>query len=488
MRHGLIIILFLITSLPVSAQKAEFTKNMQVAMQDLIALRFESFEQRIVRERLFNAGNRVPDYLEAASIAIGLFVSGSEADLRRQEPEFEALLTRVEELPDSDPLKGTMRGELYLAKAMLEGKFEHNITAAWHFYRAYHILKDQQQDYPNFMPGKIAYGAIHAMIGSLPDNYRNAASVLGFSGNITAGLRMARQAYEESLKNKRWSHYQSYTGYVYVFLQDQLTDQPVYLTELGFEPGNNLAFVYLHSKMLLYDGQAAAAYQLVHNRPRGAEYLTVPFLQYFEGRLALTAQDPQAEAIIKEFIAKAPSPHYLKSSYRFLAWHYLLNNQPQQAAVMRQKVLQEGAKRNGADKQALFEAERGFNRLLIKARLDFDGGRLNQVLEDLDASALAKHCQKPWEITEFYYRRGRAYQKLKMFAAAKKDFRQALNRNLTQEQYAQGNSALQLAILTEEEGDLAKAQDYYRQALTYEGFPYYEGIHQKAKTALSRLN
>lgn len=488
MRQSLFTISLVCCVLSASGQKAVFSANMQEAMQDLIAFRYGPFQEKVVRERLFNAGNRVPDYLEAASLAIQIFVSGSEADFDRQGPSFDALLARVEELPSNLPYRGTMRGELYLAKAMLEGKFEHNIKAAWHFYKAYHILKDNLEAHPQFMPAKIAYGAIHAMIGSLPDNYRNAASILGFEGDIEAGLRLVREAYEQSVKKEDYGHYKSYTAYVYVFLQDQLTEEPIYLTELGLKPQANLSFVYLHSKMLLYAGRAEEAYQLVQNRPRGEDFLAFPFLAYFEGRLALTVAAPEAEKILQNFIAKAPSPHFVKSSYRFLAWHYLLQGDREKAEAMRQKIFKEGAKRNGADQQALFEAQRGFNRLLIKARLDFDGGRFNQVLEDLHAQARQKHCSAPWEKTEFYYRRGRTHQRLQMMREARADFQAALQGKLEQEQYAQGNSALQLAILAEREGHLDQARLYYRMALDYEGFPYYEGIHQKAKTALSRLN
>ena len=53
--------------------------------------------------------------------------------------------------------------------------------------------------------------------------------------------------------------------------------------------------------------------------------------------------------------------------------------------------------------------------------------------------------------------------------------------------FAVGNSALQLGLLYEEQGDVRKAKEYFRKTLKYSGYPFYEGIHQKAKAGLSRV-
>ncbi len=193
-----------------------------------------------------------------------------------------------------------------------------------------------------------------------------------------------------------------------------------------------------------------------------------------------------ARNYFEEFLSKTKDNEHLKSTYRYLAWYHLLQDQPSKAEEYRQKILAESESITGSDKQAQVEAERGFNKELIKTRLDFDAGRFALVVEKLSPWLLSKYCKKDWEKQEFHYRRGRALQELKLDAEAKIEFEKAVSFD-QMSTYAYGNSILQLGLLAEARGAYGSAENYLKQAAKLSGYPFFEGVQQKAKTALSRL-
>ena len=53
--------------------------------------------------------------------------------------------------------------------------------------------------------------------------------------------------------------------------------------------------------------------------------------------------------------------------------------------------------------------------------------------------------------------------------------------------YALGNSALQMGLIYERMNKPDVAKLYFKKALRYDQYPFYEGIHQKAKAGIDRL-
>jgi hypothetical protein len=480
--------LFLFCGLALGAQKVDFSPSMQIGLADIAHLRYADLKEKITREKIMNKGNRVPDYLEAAALCIELFVNENEATYLKKEPILDGLKSRLEELPDSEPFKRVFLGEIYLAQASLQGKFQNNIQAAWLFYKAYSLLKENYELYPNFEPTYVPWGVLNAAIGSLPANYRNIAGFLGFEGNITLGLNLVRKGYYACLASKQYQFYQPYFGFVYCYINYQLgSADNVDLYKLGLSVEESAFFIYLQSKILLKKGETQKAYALLKRRPQGNAYLNFNYLNYATGKVALTLEDPKAVFYLKQFLKDAHNHNYFKSTYRFLAWHYLLSQKPDSLALYRSKILTAGATFVGADKQAVAEAQRGFNATLIKARLRFDGGYYPEVIKMLNDNAQQRCCSKPWELTEFFYRKGRAFQELGLQDKAIASYQQALNIKNTPPTSALGNSALQLALILEDRRQFEQSKKYYQKTLQINDFPFYEGIHQKAKTGLTRL-
>jgi hypothetical protein len=471
------------------AQKAEFTPLMQAGLADIAHLRYTDLKDKLTRERVLNKGNRVPDYLEAAALCIELFVNENEAVYDKREPELNALMRRLEQLPEDEPFKRVFLGEIYLAKASLQGKFNNRIQALWLFNKAYNLLQENYQRYPNFAPNFVPWGVLNAAIGSLPDDYKSIAGVLGFKGNIGKGLDLVREGYYACLASSEYSFYKPYFGFIYCYINFQLEgSEDLDLYKLGLPVEQSSFYIYLQSRILLSNGKSQNALKILENRPNGVRFLDFHYLHYLTGKIALTVNRSKAPRHLRLYLKNTHNRNYFKSTYRFLAWYHLLNNQADSADFYRQKIMEPGKNFVGADEQAEVEAERGFNKRLIEARLLFDGGFYPQVIQLLNLENMANCCQKPWEQAEFHYRLGRAFQELALRNKAVAAYKKALLIPLKAPTYALGNSALQLAAILEASGQAVESKKYYQLALEHSGYPFYESIHQKAKTALNRLD
>ncbi|WP_421752733.1 tetratricopeptide repeat protein [Croceimicrobium sp.] len=486
MRHFYLLI-FSLALFSGTAQKVEFNKAMEDGIKAIAELRYSDLHQILNRERKANPTNRVPDYLEAAALCIRGFFVENEDWYSENESRLEKLFARVEDLPDQEPYKRVFLAEMALGRSGIHGKYKNNIKAAWGFYRAYNLLDDNLREFPDFIPTLIPFGVLQTAVGSLPSDYKSVASLFGFKGNIEEGLKMIRKAYYYSLADPKLKFHRDYFGFVYAYVNYELeTEEQVSLYTLGMEVGASSFFTYLEAQQKLRSGEAAEALKLLQNRPRGSAYLEVPFFEYYTGKVALMIKPEQAYKHLHLFLETAKDHEHRKSAYRYLAWYHLLNGQKTEAEAYRQKIMQEAETLTGSDKQALDEALRGFNLHLIKARLDFDAGRYARIVENLKPEGVEDCCRKNWERQEYHYRRARALQELGLIDQAIPAFLKAMEYK-EPVSFSLANSILQVAILFEHKGNWSQSKRYFKEALALEGYPFHEGVQQKAKAGLERL-
>lgn len=483
------ILLFFITILPISAfsQKVDFNSAMEDGILAIAEVRLNDLENILKMERRTNPDNVVPDYLESAALSIRAFFVEDEAWLESKEERLDALFERVSNLPDSEPYKNVFLAEMSLGIAGAHGKFKHNVKAAWAFYKAYNLLSDNLEEHPHFIPTLIPFGVLQTAVGALPSDYKSIASLFGFEGNIEAGLKMIRKAYYYSLADPKLKFHQNYFAYVYSYVNFELdTDEQVSLHTLGINVEGSTFFVYLEAQQLLSQGDANASLELLLKRPQGPSYLTIPFFNYYTGKVALMVDREEAKKQLERFLKESRDNEHRKSAYRYLAWYHLLKGEDQAAEAYRQKILTEPTTITGSDKQALVEAKRGFNPYLIKARLNFDAGRYARVVQDLKPGIINRYCKEAWEFQEYHYRRARALQELGLSDEAIKSFNESIKYQLPVS-FSLANSTLQLALLFEEKGNWSKSRELFKAALVLEDYPFHEGIQQKAKAGLARL-
>ena len=485
--HKILSTILALCAFTASAQKVEFSSNMQDGINAIAELRYTDLNSILVQERKLNPENRVSDYLEAAALCIQVFFVEDEKFYNSKSERLDFLIERLEGLPESDPYRAVFLAEVSLARAGVYGKFKSNIKAAWLFYRAYNLLQDNYKKFPQFAPTLIPLGVLQTAVGSLPEDYKSIASLFGFDGNIELGLKMIRQAYYYSIADPKLKFHQSYFGFVYAYVNFELaTEEQVSLYTLDMNVKGSSFFSYLEAQQLLANGQTTMALQLMENRPQGPGYLKVPFFDYYTGKIALMIRPEKAEKYLLNFLQTTRDNENRKSTYRYLAWYHLLKGESAAAKDYRQKILLEPSTLTGSDKQALEEAKRGFNIFLIKARLDFDAGRYTKIIKDLDPKKVSSIGDEDWVYQEFYYRRARAFQELGFKDKALENFLKASSWP-EPETYSLGNSLLQIAMLYEENGNPKESRRYFLKALSLKSYAFHEGVHQKARAGLERL-
>ena len=72
--------------------------------------------------------------------------------------------------------------------------------------------------------------------------------------------------------------------------------------------------------------------------------------------------------------------------------------------------------------------------------------------------------------------------------ANKKDYKKTIDIGSTQKYYFASNSALQLALIYENEKKLIEAQKYFLTCIEMENHEYEQSIEQKAEAGLNRIS
>ena len=465
-----------------------FTPELKSAMIKISEMRFQEAGKLVVRARKNNPDNCVPDYLEAAGMCISLFLNEDQAALKQSQQRLDAIIERLEDLPQSDPYRNLFLGEIYVAEAILNGKFRNNLAAAWQFYKAYQYLTENYETHPDFLPTYIPLGVLYSAIGSLPEDYRRIASLLGFEGDVREGMRLLNTAYFSLSKNSSLNFYTNYAGFVYSYVSFQLDpSSDVSPRSLNMDLTSSSFLLYLQSRINYEQGKVKEAAHWLDRCPRGDAYAEFYHLYYLHGKYLLGLEPDRARDLLLKYLDESPTDLYRKSVWRYLSWYYLMKNDKENAERARLKVMTEGSANTGADRQAEIEAMNPWNETLVTARVLFDAGKYQDALQALRASNIEQCCKNRADRAEYYYRQGRIMQEMGNPDEAVLSFKEALEIDDIPDSYALGNSALQTAIIAEEKGDAHEARTYFRKALRYDQYPFYEGIHQKAKAGIDRL-
>ncbi len=470
------------------AADAIYTPAYKKAFVYITQLRFAEAKLLVSAEKAEYPNNKTGDYLEAVMLCAEIFTNEDQAYYAKVQDRIDALLVEIGKIEDSNPYRRLFLGEIYVAQATLNGKFKNNIKAAWQFYKAYNLLTENASRFPSFMPNKIPLGVLYAGIGSLPDDYRSLASLLGFDGSVQGGIAMVKEAFWRLSADDDLKFYRPYAGFVYSYVTYQLgATSDISPEKLGLDVANSSFLIFVQALVELENGNAQKALNWLDNRPVGSRYFQFAYLDYMQGKILLGLEPDRCSSYFIKYLKSTRGGVYVKSSYRYLSWYYLLKGNKTKAEEMRENIFRKGNTNTGADRQALEEAMAGFNKTLIEARVLFDVGEYQRAEMALKDAPVAACCKSSAEEAEYYYRYGRIKQEMGLHTSATLWFTKALGVANASSSFAVGNSALQLGILYEEQGNRAKAVEYYKRTLKYSGYPFYEGVHQKAKTGLARL-
>jgi hypothetical protein len=469
----------------------DFSPLARAAYDKTLALRFDEANGIIAELRRKEPDNVVVYYIENYADCLKVFISEDQKLFDQLAPKAEKRLAALRGSDKNSPYYLFSQAQVRLLWAMNRAKFGEYLTAFNETSTAFGQLEDNQKKFPSFMPNKMSLGILHAIIGSIPDNYKWGVKLLGGMNGTTA----QGQAEIEQVINYAKSNdfvFEQEALVMYAFLTLHLNNQSDNAWQLinspKLKPKENLLAAFALSNVAMRTGRNDKAIEILQNRPTGTAYFPFPFLDYQLGLSKMYRGDGDADIFIKKYVNNFHGRNYLKEAYQRLGWFELLKGNWNGYKSNLENCKTAGRSDIGGDKNALKEAKSGIapNGDLLRGRLLFDGGYFQKAYNYLSQKKEENFTQQA-EKLEFNYRLGRILQMLKKSNDAIAYFDKTIQSGKNTRYYYACNAALQMGTIYEEYGNTAKAREYYNFCLALNPDDYADGLHSKAKAGLGRL-
>ena len=355
------------------------------------------------------------------------------------------------------------------------------------FYIAHREIRQNQSIYPDYPGNRKIIGIMEVLLSSIPENREWLFDLLGMKGDRTGGLEKLKWYYADSDPRNRTESLLIY-ALASVYYEEDPTrafhelsvNQDIYLASPIFK--------YVYALSARVAGQPDEARKMLERVDTHKDGCRIPFTDLLLGEILLS--DPGGGAIpyLKRFADKYEGTNLKKAAWIRMSWYYYLEGEEGMYRYYRQLALTKGSSLLDQDKQAMSEAADTSepNRLLLKARLLYDGNRYHESLNlllGMEQDDLVSDMDR----VEYPYRLARVYHAMGNVPEAKKYYRLVLDRGKSCPWYMVPYSALQLAELYENDGDYAAAERYYTTCLEWKKYPYSGSIGSRAREGLKRV-
>lgn len=470
----------------------QLTPTIQQAYADVFKLKVTSARALLLKEKNTGPQKAFALYVEDYSDMVTLLVSDEKRLFEQLAPNEDTRLDLLDDLPNNSPYQRLYQAEIRLHWAFIKLKFGKEVSACWDIIKAYRLLEENAEKYPDFISTYKSLGMLHVLIGSAPQNYQWVTKLLGLRGDIPQGMREIRTVIQ---KDTLFGHEARLVelllhAYILTYAEPQ---NAALLTFVNGEE-DNLLLHFFGTTVSMKDGRGEQALKLLNRRPVGRDYLAFPFLEYLKGEILLQkGQYDEARTQFKRFLARYKGQNYLKDTHMKLFLSHWLEGEETLAMPYLERVPIVGTSYVEADKFAEKFAKSfrkkevsGQQKALMKARLAFDGGYLPEaamVLKPYQESFFTNLYDK----AEFHYRWGRILQRQNQSDSSIAHYERAIALSQAQSLYFGATSTLQLGYMYQAKGNKTKAVYHFKQALNYSKHEYKNSVDNKARAALTLL-
>ena len=382
--------------------------------------------------------------------------------------------------------------EIKLHWALGRLKFEEYFTALKEIKSAHDLLSDNLKLHPGFAINKKSLSAIHAIVGTFPDTYKNLFSFFsGLSGSIKLGAREAQQAINYTKKKECLFKDEIYTVAAFIALHLENNKDKAWnlISSARLNTVESPLACFVVSNIASKTGRNDQAISILLKKPQSKDRLPFYYLDYMLGKSKLNRLDSDANIHLLRFQENFHGINYIKDAYLKLAWYELIikNNETRYRKYI-ELTLKEGKAVVDEDKTAVQEASVPLlpNSNLLKARLLFDGSYYTKAYKYLEINK-SKFPTSSSDYPEYNYRMGRILQMLNNNFDALARFNNTIQLSRNNDFYFACSAALQCGIIYENMNDKKNAKKYYSICLDIEPQEYKNSLHQKAKAGLLRI-
>jgi Tetratricopeptide repeat len=489
---GCLMAFLLLNFIQLNAQsRFEFTPLARAAYDKTLALKFDEANGIIAELRRKEPDNSVVYYIENYADCLKVFISEDQGIFDQLAPKVAKRLAALKASDASSPYYLFSQAQVRLLWAMNRAKFGEYLTAFNETSTAFSQLEANQKKFPSFMPNKMSLGILHAIVGSIPDNYKWGFKLLsGMNGTTQQGQSEIEQVIHYAKSNDFVFEQEALVMYAFLtlHLNNQNDNAWQLINSPKLKPKENLLAAFALSNVAMRTGRNDKAIEILQNRPANAAYYPFHFLDYQLGLCKMYRGDSDADTYIKRYVSNFHGRNYLKEANQRLAWFELLKGNWDGYKAYLEAAKSAGKSDIGGDKNALKEAKSGVapNADLLRSRLLFDGGYYQKAYNYLSQKNDNNFAQEA-EKLEFNYRLGRILQMLKKPNDAIVYFDKTIQAGKSTRYYFACNAALQMGIIYEENNNKTKAREYYNFCLALNPDDYADGLHSKAKAGLGRL-
>jgi tetratricopeptide (TPR) repeat protein len=483
-------LIFLINLIFLSSKAADFDMNstMQRAYSEIIKTNL-SVGRMILENDKTNNGIKI--YLKSYADLVQLLIAEDKKFYSQFIDNQNSRLEYLEKLDKKSPYNRFLQAEVRIHTAFVKLKFGHEAKGSWEIIKAYKLLEANAKEFPNFLPNQKSLGLLHILIGSTPENYQWVATLLGLKGNIKQGLAELQNVIQKDSMYSDEAQLTDYLVHAFIlkFTPKKLADFQVFIQQ---HPDNQL-FTFFGITTLMKEGRSEAALSIMDNRKIDKNHLPFPFLEYLKAEIYLQkGQYQTASKLFQNFLIKYKGFNFLKDTYYKLFLCYWLNNEEVKGVQFLEKIKSVGSTIVESDKAASKFSENYLNKksipqkVLMKARLAFDGGYYDKALEILNTYS-ENNFDQISDRAEFNYRKGRIFQKTNNFPQTITSFERAITLSENQNWSFGASSALQLGYIFQSKNEKMKAKSYFEKAISCKKHEYKNSVDNKAKAALNEM-
>lgn len=464
-------------------------ENYQKAYALLLDLKFEEAERKIQAMRIADDRNMSTVYLEDLSDFLYIVVTEDEEQFNQRKEHKSSRLNLLEKLPSDSPHRLLAEGEIHLHWAFSSMRFGEYFSAAGGINKAFHSLEKNTKKHPDFLPTYKSMGLLHTLIGTVPDNYKWATKLMGVDGTIEQGVAEMEMVLQKSAAKPEYRNLRKETLFLLTFLHINLLNDRESLSkfEVLVDQESGPLMDFAKASLLKEKGKTGEAISVLEQNSEATN--SFPYLNFLLGEMKMARMDKDANQPIERFLNTFKGNSYKKAAQQKLAWHALLvKNDKAAYQQLITKVDGLGGEMLDEDKSAQKEFESGEtpNRVLLKARLQFDGGFYKEALQTLVNSDSKSFKTKDEEL-EFTYRLGRIHHEMRNMKDAVSYYKLTIDSGKDSKRYYAANSSLMLGLIYEQLGEKEKALNCFKACSEFSNSEYRNSINQKAKAGILRL-
>lgn len=495
LREKTTLLVFCLMLFWVASAKAEeyfsYNSSIKQAYQKAVALRIDEAAAILTRLKTQDPQNLAVYHIENYLDFFRLYINEDVEEYTRLKKHLDLRLNKIKAGDPKSPYYLYAQGDIFLQWSLVRLKFGDFLGAFSNAGKAYRLLKKNQEKFPNFMPNYKDLGLLHALVGTIPDNYQWGIKLLGgMQGSIAQGKAELEKVLHYSRQNEFLFADETvvYYAFMVLHLENDAPEAWKILQNQNLDVAKNPLHCFLKSSVALRSGHTDEAIEMLSQYSKTPAALDFPALEFQLGLAKLRRLDTNAGQHFLNFLNRFRGRNNIKEAYQKLAWSELIKGNPAGYKRYAQLCIQKGAADFGSDKNAEEEAQSSTlpEPTLVKARLLFDGGYFEKAYDLLQTKENYRWPTQANQL-EYTYRLGRVLHGMERWEEALNLYRQTIANGRESTYYYACNAALQAGLICELRKDYTQAKRFFELCLEMRPSDYRTSLHQGAKAGLGRV-